>query len=226
MEECPVHAHEMAFHSDATIGIVEAVGADHLDRIAGGRTPRSGRQPRGDDVGLARCDGCSMEESHGATSVRHGATMARTTHGGRTVQATVVAAIVRASALRRRRSFGAVGESYLKPAGDSMIRSTVSTTWPASGAHQRAADPVDQRPTDPGVGGVGDRFRVTRLRFDQIRAVLAVVELLAQVAVPALEETVELIHGRAGRSSSAITRSAAVLRIRSSIARKMSSLLA
>jgi hypothetical protein len=39
---------EMGLHADATIGIVEPVGPDHLDGVGGRGTPRSGRGPLGD----------------------------------------------------------------------------------------------------------------------------------------------------------------------------------
>ena len=62
---------EMGLHADATVGIVEAVGPDHVDGNVGGGTPRLGRGPTGDELVLGGRDGRSVEEGHGRVSVGH-----------------------------------------------------------------------------------------------------------------------------------------------------------
>ena len=56
---------EVGLHADATIGIVEAIGTDHLDGNVGCGTPRLGRRPLGDELGLGRCDRREVEAGHG-----------------------------------------------------------------------------------------------------------------------------------------------------------------
>ena len=55
---------EVGLHADATVGIVESVGPDHLDGVGGRGAPRSGRGPLGDELGLGRSDRRSVEEGH------------------------------------------------------------------------------------------------------------------------------------------------------------------
>jgi hypothetical protein len=60
---------EVSLHTDASVGIVEAIGTDHLDRNVSLGTPRLGWSPVRDELGFGGRDRRTVEEGHRALSV-------------------------------------------------------------------------------------------------------------------------------------------------------------